>query len=79
MIDFITFSVTLPYPTFAAFLAWMMMSFAALIGLFIYGLINGHESYHRKTYSFTYIALLTATGLVLWPYLMYTATKKGYF
>lgn len=79
MIDFVTFSVTLPYPTFAAFLVWMMISFAAVVGLFIYGLIACHESYHRETYSFGYYAYLAATGLVLWPYLIHTAIKKGYF
>ena len=79
MIDFVTFSVTLPYPTFAAFLVWMMMSFAALIGFLIYGVITTPESYHRATYSFAKYAYLATIGLVLWPYLMYTATKKGYF
>lgn len=79
MIDFVTFSVTLPYPTFAAFLVWMMMSFTALIGFLIYGLVTTPESYHRETLTLSKTVFLASVGIVLWPYLLHTAIKKGYY
>lgn len=77
MIDFITFSVTLPYPTLKLINWYVIIGGLLSAGIFIRLVVTSHDYWSRgDTKPFHEIAMGVSIFMLGWPYIVYLYLKE---